>query len=742
MAPHRNIGYGEPITPEEALALCAQGRFLDVQRFSEEHGSVPDPRQPYGGYDWRWSFVRAVWTWAVDDDLEGLRHAAATAPTVEGKAPVGVFFACALLRVDRLTEASSVLDDLLHEDELGPVDHGWVLVQRGRIRAEVGDLVGARDDAVRAQRQFPGDADDVTVSALASAAAWLLFRTAGFASGYLADTLTAADNAVAWWRSQSISRALDKATERAFQVWAQDTTSRWAAEDMEDLNLFAAELNADLTAEHEAWKGISALYARQFLMRHHATGDVDGISESLDSLRRSGDHASLKLAVDHVRRIGPVESLVAVLHAICAESWTHTTAKSNLESLARVGDLAEESLAAGWIDMLLGILVDPTEFTERVVPPFMVNLAAAEAICGLLPAGSPQSRLRAAEYIASQDGPVDEILAPALTGWIEEFGPAELTEEVCTGLRRLAEGDRGRVGAAVLGKLADHDDLDAKQEVHERAIAGDLNALSAMGAVTVLSSGQAESLIEKFESIVRHTTERADRSEWGLGGHDAGRGLALLNIWFPDVARWSPLLDLLMHPSVAADHKRGALELIAEVYERIPDEVLGRLAAATSTIANSPYFGEMGGRPLGAVATAVGIASGALADEAADIAVTHLSLGSEQERCDAAGILGRGWCERMRPLLASFVADGRVSVRRAAAHAVGRLAATDPNPVVVELARSLTLDRGAIVPPALLVGLSRGDTDTELGREIASVLGGHASAHVRGLAHDFLARTT
>jgi hypothetical protein len=58
--------------------------------------------------------------------------------------------------------------------------------------------------------------------------------------------------AVARWRSQTIAWALDHAADRAFWSWAQDTTSRWAAEDVEARNLFAAELNADLTGEHGA----------------------------------------------------------------------------------------------------------------------------------------------------------------------------------------------------------------------------------------------------------------------------------------------------------------------------------------------------------------------------------------------------------------------------------------------------------------------------------------------------------
>lgn len=734
VAPHRNAGYDAPITPEEAVALCAQGRFLDLQRFSEQHNSVPDPRQPYNGRDWRWSFVRAFWTWGHEDDVAGLTSARAAAPTTETKAAAGVLLSCALLRVDRVAEAHTLLDDLLAEDDLGPVDHGWVLVQRARLRTEVGDVTGARADAVNAQRQFPGDEDDPTVSVLAAAAAWLLFSTAGLGAGDLAGTLTVADTAIAWWRSQTISWALSQAADRAFQAWAHDTTTRWAAEDLEAVHLYAAELGADLAGEHGTWRSVCSLAARQMLMRTHAFGDAPAVVGSLDALRRSGDHASMKLALGHLRRVGPVVPLVQSLHRITTESWTHTAAQTNLKVLAIAGEFAPESLANAWIEMLLEVLRSPAEFAGRVRPSFMLNLAAIEAIDGLLPAASFSARRSAAEYLAEQCGPIDPVVESGLTGWIRAFVTTDLSDDIRDGLRQLASGDRGRVGAAVLGKLADCDDREAKEEVLSRALNGDLNALSAMGDVTVLTADQAAGLVQRFELMVRHTVERAERSEWGFGGFDAGRGLALFNIWFPNIARWDPLLELLEHDAVVTDDKRGALELIVDVHERVPEEVLSRLAGARESIARSPAFAEVGGRSVDALATGVAVVGGRLMHDAADVAVTHLALGAEQDRCGAAALLGRGWCERMRPLLA---ADGRVPVRRAAAEAVGRLAGSSPDAVVVELARRLVRDGGAIVPSALLVGLSRGDQETELGREIAASLSDHASARVRRLAREF-----
>ncbi len=172
VAPHRNLGFSNPIGPEEALALLSQGRFLDLQTFAEHHQSVPDPGDSSPVREWRWSFVRAMWNWATTDRIDGLTKAFGRAPDTSARAASGALLTCALLRQELHRKALDLLDGLLDGDDLGPVDQGWVLVQRARVRAELGDVQGGRNDAADAQRQFLGDTDDVTVSALAAAAAW------------------------------------------------------------------------------------------------------------------------------------------------------------------------------------------------------------------------------------------------------------------------------------------------------------------------------------------------------------------------------------------------------------------------------------------------------------------------------------------------------------------------------------------------------------------------------------------
>lgn len=217
---------------------------------------MPDPSADVPIHEWGWKFVRALWRWATTDDIESLWEILYRAPSIPSEVAATVLIACALLRHERHEEALGLLTSILEKDQVGPVDQAWLLVQRGRVRTEIGDVTEARADAIEAQRQLVGDANDVTVSALAAAAAWQLFMTATIGERKLDEVLTTSDTAVSWWRSQTIAWGLQEASMRAFRVWAQERAHRWSREDRGSLDLFAAELNADVSGEQGAWKAI------------------------------------------------------------------------------------------------------------------------------------------------------------------------------------------------------------------------------------------------------------------------------------------------------------------------------------------------------------------------------------------------------------------------------------------------------------------------------------------------------
>ena len=506
LAPHPNASYSETIDAFAGVALAAQGRFKDLKRFSEEHPSVPDLEDPAPGCDWVWLLMAAIWQWASTGSPEPLRSVFESAPDSRRAAASGVLLACALGRLEKPEAALEILDGLIDGDELQPVDYGWVLVQRSRIRAEVGDTSRARADAAAAQRDFSASVDDVTVSALAAAAAWQLFMTArpiwyvpaaarqdmtgdepdpDETQRAFAGMISASDTAVSWWRSQMIAAALDLAERKWFEQWAGISPPRMAGTGgSESAELFAAELSSDVTAEHSRWCAISALRARQRLMNASDWGEETAeLVEGLDALRRSGDHRFLRLAVTHLRDVGPLEAVAAAVRKVPRNGWTHTSACTNLEMLAHAGDLLDEPAASDLVVSSLQLADGyPADFTQRVRPDFNVRLYALRAVRGLLAAASPDAHRATAHFIAKQD-PVPLEVAMGLTGVIGLLSVDHITGETREALWRFAQQDHGRIGAEALAWFASNGNAQAQADLIGRVDAGDRYALAAIGDV-------------------------------------------------------------------------------------------------------------------------------------------------------------------------------------------------------------------------------------------------------------------
>jgi hypothetical protein len=654
------------------------------------------------------------------------------APDAPSRAAAGVVLACALFREERHAEGVRILDGLVERDDLSPVDLAWVLVERARGKIEIGDIDGGRSDAVAANRHLAGDADDATASAVAAAAAWELFTTANLGAGSLEEVLTASDTSVSWWRSQLLSWGLATASKTAFLAWSQDRAIRWADEDRASHDLFAAELNADLTGEHAIWREVASLGSRHRLMTS-SPGDVK--AEGLDALRRSGDSTSLKLAVSHLWRLGPAESVARAVNRIGPESRTRTSAKANLDFWAEAGDLVHEegaSEAVRWCADLVRGRVD--DFVRRTRPTFRVELAAADALAGLLPAAGEVGHEVAATLVADHANQIPDVLAHSFARLARGLDVERVPAEVRGRLKGLGIVDHGPVGAEVLGVLARAGDREAQDEVVQRATGGDLHALAAMGDVTVLDESAAGTLAGKFVAMLTQSIQDAARGTYGFGGFDAGHGLALFNVWFPRIADWDTLIRFLEDPHVAAEHKRGACSVLVALEDRLPDETRARLAAAADAVRRSqPRRGDEG---IGGLGVSLAVAVGSITGSTAEAEVAQLVLGRRKERSDAAALLGLGWCEPLRPLLTTLIGDVDFEVRGAAAYTIGRLAASEPkDALMITLAERVAKDGGVVMPLALVNGVTAAGRapDGQL-RDLVRYLEPHPAATVRAAA--------
>jgi len=755
LAPHPNSGHDEAIDAFAGVALAAQGRFRDLKRFSEQHSSVPDLENPSPCCDWVWRLMAAIWQWASSRSAEPLKSVFESAPDARGDAASGVLLACALRQLEQPEGALEVLDGLIDGVELQPVDYGWVLVQRSRTRADIGDISGARADASEALGDFSASADDVTVSPLAAAGAWQLFTTArrsqpaaavteqdqaddeqdlaGTHRGF-AEMIAASDTAVSWWRSQMIAAALHQAENPTFERWAEVSSVRlFATGDWWSPELFAAELSADVAADQSRWCDLSALRARQQLMRAPECDDETAeLVEGLDTLRRSGDHQSLRRAVGHLHQVGPLGAVAHAASKIPLDGWTHTSACANFEMLAHAGDLLDETVASQLITWSLNLADGyPADFIRRVRPDFNVQWYALQAVRGLLAAGSPQAHCDTVQYIAARS-PAPQEVNLGLRGAVGFLCFEHLADVQREALWGFAQRDPGLLGAEVLAWLASNGSTKARSELAGRAVSGDRYALEAIGDTKWLDTAAAGPLIDLLDTRTRRIVQAA-RS----GAHtpdNCGAILARLNLCFPDIARWDPVIALLFEPRATADDKRNVCSLIVGLPQPLPQQVRTTLADNIENVgAASPGFALDAG--VGGARVALAIAVGALDGDEADTAAATLAFGSAREREDVAHLFGSGYCPLQQPILAALINDQHARVRARAAHAIGRLANIGPTKPTSQLARAIADRDGTLLVTWLLLGLSIRDAPlSDIGTEIAQQLSQHRSGRVRQLA--------
>lgn len=739
IAPHPNVGYDRVIDSVEGVALLTEGRIQDLEQFANKHPDVPNPENASANSDWTWRFVAAIWNWAQTDSVHQLREVFASAPTTDAKAASGVFLACTLGRTEQHASALTALDDLLGEDCLPPIDHGWVLVQRSRIKAETGDISGARDDAVAAQRFFVGDADDVTVSALESAAAWVLFETGFFKESDLAKLLTASDTAVSWWRSETISSALSATELSRYRSWVEDSSVSFSTEEPGIGGFFAAELSADIAGEQSRWRAASALRARNRLMSASTScEEVSGIVEGLDALRRSGDYRSLTLAMARFRSVGPLRALSTAVNKIPLRNWTHTTALSNFEALAVSGDLMDEQLASQLLMRSIQLLNgDSGDLLAGARHTFHIPIYTLKAVIGLLSAATTTMHADVARLIASQTPPPNPLVNDlARSVGLLDFDQVRAPDRQA--LWEFGQRDSGQCGTAVLGWLAANGNCNAQAEVVARATQGDLYALSALGDLRTLDETTAAALIEQLRSMATEALSEAHRRFYTFGDN-RGETLARLNLLFPSQASWDEVIELLRHPCVTVHHKRRICSRITHLSSQVPEDVRTSLVDNIDSISRAEQgfgFTDVGGAPV-----TLAIAIGAIDGDDADAAAMRLACGSQLERKDAAASLGLGQCPNMQPILAALVGDRHVQVRTQAAWAVGRLVNTSQKEWIHLLAQRVVTSDGTRLPLALLAGLSDESSLAALGIDIAGHLVTHPSGRVRREADRLLQGT-
>lgn len=431
---------------------------------------------------------------------------------------------------------------------------------------------------------------------------------------------------------------------------------------------------------------------------------------------------------------GPLQAVACAARKVPPlDRWTHTTADSNLETLALAGDLLDGPTATSFVLGSADLVENPTEFASRLRPAGVVPIFALKAINGLLAAADSSAHNRVAGLFAQP---------PVLEGLPTEYLARTLNEldfhcvatPVREALWECARQDLGPVSTDVLSWLAAHDYPNSKAELVERVNGGDYEALDALGGFTPLSSTDIESLTATLENLTNQTITDAQGGTQHYGGFAAAYWLTRINLSFPSLERWNTITELLFDPEVGWHDKRPVCWLIAQTSQQLPTHVRDVVSANIDSIATTATGGLFESR-IGGIGTVLAIAIGAVCGTDATDQATSLAYGSLRERQDLALLLGLGFCPNLQPILAAQATDSHPDIRHDTAVAVGRLIGNNQDAAVGALAWELAHKDGIMSPAGLLRGLSHAECLLPpVAMEIVHHLRQHPSAKIRRAA--------
>lgn len=743
IAPHGNTGYVRPPEPEEYIALLARCRSHQILGFKSKFPEQLSSEQMKASSDWRWRLAHAFEAWLEDDELDELSDLVDSAPDTAQASALTVVLATAHVQRSAYAEAHELLDHRISKDDASPVDFAWLLVHRATVRAELGDVAGARADAATATKSLRGDEDDPTASLLAGVAANILFVTADFGSGDLEEVINSNDTAPAWWRAQTLSWALGHLDDESFEEWVSDDRLRFNASNEGWEQLEAVRLNAALASDREALHSIASRQGRYLVRRADRNGEQPAIARGLDELRRAGSKDALERAVRVVWSLGPAHVLRPVAERASPSSITRSSAATTLALWSEVADVLTEDYATellSWCTRLLGDGSVLLSFRQRFGSTFRVDAAALHTMEELLPVASASARAEAARLILAI--PTGSPLSQAWSRIVLNLDKEALRAVGLDAIRtKVAENHDFLLKDALLARLAAEGDAEARAALIERAET-DVYAL----AYVPNQADYDEALSRRFIAILagRLATvrEKAAAGSFGIGGLDVARLMTHLNLLHPSAADWETLFAYLLDDNVAAEDKAGAIAQFVIDFDRLDDGARARLRSVLPAVMATTfrYPARPRQQPEAAWRLHVMLQESEVLQQSA---VAAFLSGNSSQRRVAAQLLGRGIAPALAPALHALVVDECRAVRTGAASALGRLVGrvSDEHGVWLPAVARVVTDSGGEVPSWFLDGLLaepfKGDPGVI---ELVDNLRSHASQQVRQSVEMFLAR--
>lgn len=340
IAPHGNSSV-EKFSAVQAIALLVQLRLREIHMHQEKE-SLLDPVAAAKSTDMAWRLYAGLYQWIASGNPESLLDLDGRHEPDNIRAALAVCVASALFDKGEPHEGLAVVESLLAEDVVNPVDDGWLRAHRMRCLIDIGRLKEAQDEAAHVHSLRNVAPDDPTARALTGVGSLAVLNTGGFFDqSVIAEAVQSSDNLASWWRSQTFVAALEKQTNESFKSWGNDTSVTIGADDVVGNRLLATMLIAGFMADDSAWKSSAKLlYMHRLIL---SGTDEDIATDCLIRLTRIGADKEIKLAVRRLLAFGPVGAVSRASNNVDLTALNRSSLKSTLVLLRISADVLSES---------------------------------------------------------------------------------------------------------------------------------------------------------------------------------------------------------------------------------------------------------------------------------------------------------------------------------------------------------------------------------------------------------------
>ncbi|ACS29615.1 Uncharacterised protein [Micrococcus luteus NCTC 2665] len=745
IAPHPNL-VPDSISGLEALAMQVLFRD-DLERIlepmslpalagendAERKGlSLDDARE---ADDWCWRATAALHLWHYQGEPADLLQLVDLASTPSERSAASVLRCVYHFDENDPDTALQVLQDALAHDDYSSVDHAWLEAQRARALLEVGRHEEAFDLAMKTQRIHREAPSDVTAAAIAGACALTSFRASGWMQGDIANIIQRSDNPASWWRTQVMSYGLSAHLSEEFRRWSEDASIRIGGSDTAHKRLLSAALLASCAGDHDGWRGAIGALAEHFLVTTGPTDDPDRVAGRLTLLRLSGDSKSTGRATRHIVRTGPTMAARIAASSVDLSRSTRTTALADIELLTAAGDVLEPARADETCAWALAMLQEPQAYLERARPTFIVLYKIIDLLKAMVWTLSEDALHNVIDYFLDQPPVTDDGTAQTLARLIHTIPASAWRESDRQRAANRSDGDAAYLREAFL-RVAAPAVAESREQVLQRARAGELIVFEAIDDVRTLPSDAVNALTDRLCSVIDNLIEDAAKGAYSVGGLDPGHAMTLLGVWHPSSGRWDRIEALLTAPGVRPQQQSGALQVLAIHGATLADPIKTQLVEAVSALRNREpvrtfFDDDEDIRGLAAEALA------ALADEAArEPLIRDLLGGDTVRRAASARIIERFGDKAESELLLALAGDATEAVRDAALRGLSRLVVAERASEGVATILSKVLKSGGRRSAAAVVSGLHTPSEVPAVSQLLTIAAQHPSAQIREAARE------